>query len=286
MSRFIRLDIELTDKTAPKVPTIDPIETDGSIFLWDAAIASLEAVPANGVHMANQLLDLGQATTGTDTYFFATSNPSTPAASLFTEVTAKGGIHVLPSQVNQTGSNEAWRMASNSNLTAWLNSHPDKSLYVSVWRRITRAKVAGKISSTFHQAMNTTNYRWHMQGGTRLYPETITELRSTPAGSDELSSNVGQPSIRNGRVDGSQGTGVTSVSYPVELGSGTFGAWAGTALNSSPGMVIYRLYLEDLDQSGRTYEEVDAIDYALFQAAFAEGGKFHGDTWTDPATFP
>lgn len=32
--------------------------------------------------------------------------------------------------------------------------------------------------------------------------------------------------------------------------------------------------------------DVEAIDYALYQAAFAPGGKFYGDTYTDPATLP
>jgi len=31
---------------------------------------------------------------------------------------------------------------------------------------------------------------------------------------------------------------------------------------------------------------VDALDYALYQAAFAAGGRYFGDTYTDPVTLP
>lgn len=50
--------------------------------------------------------------------------------------------------------------------------------------------------------------------------------------------------------------------------------------------MIYRVYIEDLTVSGRTYAQVDSIDFALWQAAFAAGGKFYGDTYTDPSTLP
>ena len=48
----------------------------------------------------------------------------------------------------------------------------------------------------------------------------------------------------------------------------------------------FLLAIEDLTVSGRTYAEVDALDYALYQAAFAADGRYHGDTNTDPSTLP
>lgn len=58
------------------------------------------------------------------------------------------------------------------------------------------------------------------------------------------------------------------------------------AVNKGGSHILYRCYLEDLTVSGRTYEQVKAIDDALFAAAFSSGGKFYGDTYTDPATLP
>lgn len=63
--------------------------------------------------------------------------------------------------------------------------------------------------------------------------------------------------------------------------------WSGVAsqaLNSSPSYVLYRVYIEDLSLSGRTYEQVKSIDDAEHAKAFGIGGRFHGDTWSNPAT--
>jgi hypothetical protein len=42
-----------------------------------------------------------------------------------------------------------------------------------------------------------------------------------------------------------------------------------------------------LTVSGRTYAEVDAIDHALYtREVLTPGGRYYGDTYTDPATLP
>lgn len=57
--------------------------------------------------------------------------------------------------------------------------------------------------------------------------------------------------------------------------------------NKAASRVLYRWYLEDLTVSGRTYAEVLAADYALYQQAFGVGGRYYGDTLpTDPSTIP
>lgn len=56
--------------------------------------------------------------------------------------------------------------------------------------------------------------------------------------------------------------------------------------NNAPSFVFYRTYLEDLTLSGRTYAQVSAADLALYNAAFGAGGRYAGDTFTDPATLP
>jgi len=56
--------------------------------------------------------------------------------------------------------------------------------------------------------------------------------------------------------------------------------------NQCPSDIFYRGYCEDLTVSGRSYADVDALDKALWDAAFAAGGRFAGDTFTAPSTFP
>lgn len=59
-----------------------------------------------------------------------------------------------------------------------------------------------------------------------------------------------------------------------------------SARGASPSAIFYRFYLEDLTLSGRTWAEVDALDARLFASAFAPGGRYYADTFTDPATIP
>lgn len=75
------------------------------------------------------------------------------------------------------------------------------------------------------------------------------------------------------------GTVVPSAAIGGQSGSG--------AKNLLPSKILYRVYIEDLTVSGRSYATVDAIDAAQFSAAFnALTGRYGSDTFTDPATLP
>ncbi len=51
--------------------------------------------------------------------------------------------------------------------------------------------------------------------------------------------------------------------------------------------IIYRVYLEDLTVSGRTHTDVDAIDYAYYtRQVLTAGGRYYGDTYTNPTSVP
>lgn len=72
--------------------------------------------------------------------------------------------------------------------------------------------------------------------------------------------------------------------------TGSTGTCSGNAGNSPtyndlhPSHIFYRFYIEDLTVSGRSYATVDALDLALFTAAFAAGGRYYNDTFTSPST--
>lgn len=76
-----------------------------------------------------------------------------------------------------------------------------------------------------------------------------------------------------------------------QTGTATFNA-AYTATNGNkdkaPSFIFYRLYLEDLTVSGRSYATVDGLANTNFANLFnTAGGRYYGtDTFTDPATIP
>ncbi len=59
----------------------------------------------------------------------------------------------------------------------------------------------------------------------------------------------------------------------------------GGILQGGTAFVFYSAYMENLTVSGRSWAEVHALRQAQKASAFAEGGRYYGDTWTDPATY-
>lgn len=59
----------------------------------------------------------------------------------------------------------------------------------------------------------------------------------------------------------------------------------GTNKDKCASHIIYRFYMEDLTVSGRDHATVDALSYAQYtKHVLTPGGRYHGDTFTDPAT--
>jgi hypothetical protein len=71
-------------------------------------------------------------------------------------------------------------------------------------------------------------------------------------------------------------------------GSANFGVSGSTGSKDKvDSHIIYRFYLEDLTVSGRSYAEVDAISWAEYQKhVLTVGGRYYGDTFTNPTTIP
>lgn len=65
------------------------------------------------------------------------------------------------------------------------------------------------------------------------------------------------------------------------------GAGSGANKDKAASWIFRRLYLEDLTVSGRTYDQVAAIDQALYtKEVLTAGGRYYGDTYTNPTTIP
>lgn len=65
--------------------------------------------------------------------------------------------------------------------------------------------------------------------------------------------------------------------------------WGGPRQNGAhiaggQGFIFYSAYVEDCDVSGRTAAAAKAWRQDQVAADFAPGGRYYGDTWTDPAT--
>ena len=305
MALILTVDSVFNNPDAPYISEHDPIESrTGSLFLWDAARSPLSAAPVHDTVIPNLLDSFDQATG--NNFIFKRATPTSVGTSTVEqteeyvkrELTAKGGLHFIASQastVDRSGIHQ-YRVEANAALHTKMTGKIQTNaanLYVSVWmngtRYVTKADgMAGVISML---SINTSSGCFSMQQNNTkveaLAGNTVLNGQSKLGLTFKQSEIVNNPNYYQWLSRGYQ-TSVPTSAQSMRIGAGIIGPWSGTiasnqALNASPCFVLYRIYIEDLDLSGRTYEQVKAIDEAEFAKAFAAGGKFYGDAWNDPS---
>lgn len=301
MAQRISLTDYVTD-TAIQPLYDDPGISAGTLFLFDPGHSkgAFSGIPANAATVPNVAASVAAGIVGADASALAGTVAYGRDASnaLLLERTGKLGLHGLPSQVNQTTQFNGWWVNLPTAIRDYIfNNVPSHGLYASLWIRKTRdytgAPTAPQSPMHIHSASAaTSNYLLNMQAGV-LVPNTGAQLvgRNTPTFA------VNTPILPAIAVKDWTGTKPgTSATQLGQFGVGCFGAWASLNINKGAGWVLYRAKFEDLNLTKRTnnglggtlaeeYAAALAKDQADFDAAFAVGGKFYGDTWTDPATF-
>ena len=276
------LDVEFTDTTLPKI-RVDPILSSGSLLLIDFSHSQgkISAVPTNdgvipNVARAESSAILGVAVDAVRPTFLT----SAQAADAKFELTSKGALYGIYSQVNNTATGRGAYVSLPDSISAYLIANKTHKFYVSSWVRRTRAALTSP--------QNGASMRWIDLG----YGGSFLAQASGSNASFKVS--------ENSKLDGG---GFNTVSNRYLSMSGNAGAgdavtsprgvmvWGGkltadTFVNVAASDILYRTYIEDLTVSGRTYAQVEAIDKALWDVAFAVGGRYYGDTFTAPSAFP
>ena len=286
--------LSISDDDAPVITENDPLLTTGSLYLLDLTnpidpapsgmFTNLAPVPNLAWEQCASVLGSG---TSTSLALWYEKRSSGGTDRVFAERSVKGGLHIAAQTTLDSGvHNTAGFVAPNAIKDYMQNTGLAHSYYISVWRKVTRANA----TLTKPLALISTNTGF----GASLTGDTLTSGTAgsynnqggngrTPAntvGPVELNASQCLPTaaFAEGEADTSP---ASSACAPALCGHrGVSGSNTGYG-----SYVIYRAYLEDLTVSGRTYAEVAAIDYALFDAAVqVSGGRYHGDTHTDPAT--
>lgn len=293
------IDYEVSDNTIPILRN-DPILTPGSLALVDLSNPSIVA-PATGVipagitanyipnvawEEAKEVFGIGDANT---LGFTATNFLSGIIGKA--EITTKKGIHAIVSQVNQTSGAQFFSLYLPQVYRDYFAANAAHKYFISSWRKKTRAYVAGLDFADMALYFQTTSKFLAME---KPLINSISGNGTVPATSRLASAiNDLNPQIKNSYFSGGT-VGVIDAAATAKSDSGNslfaagggLNAFGSGQINKYHSVITYRVYIEDLTVSGRTYAEVDAIDNALFTAAFASGGKFFGDTFTDPVTLP
>lgn len=265
----------------------DPILSDGSLSLIDVGHSlgglGTSGVPANGASIPNVAWQKAAMVIGSGdaTSLAGTVESSGITSGIFeVERTPKLGIHGRMAHSTQVADGY-WSIKLSTLIRDYLYAHrADHEFYVSSWYKLTRGTLPGAQDSPFHFVANTSNYLFMTDRGAFLPASGA--IRTIPSTND---ASAPSPSTRysSGHVSGITGTGPSSTAN-VLFGLGNNAPFRNTLFwNKLASRVLYRSYIEDLTVSGRTAAEVDAIDYALWQEAFGTGGRFNGDTYTEPS---
>jgi hypothetical protein len=273
----------LTNTNAPRLANVDPIETDGSIFLFDLAHPAssypLSAVPAEAEGVENLLAALGSATIGapaTASYSRAAGYNGTKGV---LERTSKGGLHGIVSPTLADGTVNL-RVMMGTAIRQHFITNPTHLFYLSVWGYITKSATPVTSSVPGIRAVIAANSS-----------PAANNMAVLANGRGTRSSSATGPAFYNVAPSGWTGTAPTSeASFSIRLPAlPVESTWNYTTemQRAQGGFIAYRAYLEDLTASGRTYADVDALDYGLYtKEVMTPGGRYYGDTFTDPATIP
>lgn len=282
------LQTNLTDTSLPIVDLTDKLLTPGSLLLVDPIHSSIPwaaGVPANAAVLPNiawkrakTLIGSGDASS-LGVYF----DDLHQAADALFERTPKGGLHGIYSQVNNGNVNRGAALRAQPAIRTYIWTNKAHRFYLSTWSRRTRLAI-----TTGGAQPRTAHISSSASGGNRMLCFDTNETFGN--GATGFREAIPRNTLGT-QMRGADGAGFTvnpasDVDTAVILFSWGNYTPGGTAWeNKAPSDVFYRVYIEDLTVSGRTFAQVDAIDYALWQAAFAVGGRYYGDTNTDPATF-
>jgi hypothetical protein len=205
------------------------------------------------------------------------------------EKSAKNGLHLIASQA-ASGSNSRYaRVRIPAAAKTYLTANTGHTYYWSVWDRVTRQ--FGNTGLTGHgdfgagqfwfskaaddsvRPVDATRKGWRADGAVGLTASGTGSRTATGPLFQNISRNpVSVPVASSGNSIASE-----NVVYVGENGA-----------KMSASIVFYRAYLEDLTVSGRTYAQVDALDFAEYtKQVLTAGGRYYDDTVpTAPSTFP
>jgi hypothetical protein len=277
----------------------DRILSPGSLILVDGGHsaggfgagvpADLASLPNVAWEQAAAIIGAGNATT------LACGLDRSDGVGIAWERSAKGGLHGIVKQDGSLAASVGGKITMPAAIKTYLRANPNHDYYFGVWDRITRTanvggsgtwSVTGAIMNTSSATGNALAY--FITGGVG---DGVIPLAGAKRGGRRIDPaiNAEGPTYRSlGTLEWTGAAPANDAALRDHLALwGAVEAYANSLIagtNAAPSWVLYRLYVEDLTVSGRTWAEVDTLDHALWAEAFGVGGRFAGDTFTDPDT--
>ncbi len=256
------------DPTLPYASSIDARETPGSILLIEPSHSYLPwaaGVPANGAMIPNVVWENAARVIGSGDVTSTRSlfeNTYVPGEGVF-ERTAKGGLHGVVSRTAQGGHRAHLQTEG---IMPYLEANPTRPLALFIWGRVTRPATSTSTSSMFDGGIgDAASFAGKNYFQARFTNDASLQRLSYSAPTGRTGAAQSQPRLW-------------------AAAWGNMPPYNSTIANDGRSFILYSFHLVDVLASGMTYAQLDAMDAAAYAEAFGAGGRFAGDTWTDPAT--
>lgn len=292
--KLVLTGTKINNPNAPILPTIDTIlPTAGALMFLDPTHpyrSWANGVPAHNAVIPNIAETQAMATTGLSS---AQVSPLMAIGSTLIsdgnklERSTKGGLHVILSRRVGLGTAETLNIDSSAGSAAalgnWILANKGHSFYAAKWGRVTRPVGPVTSGGWAHSVAGTSNnaatffLRKSGDSGEVAYPT------ANRIGNERVNVNPSAPTPHFVDAAWSSFANLTAAQLlPHRMNRSSLGA--GNEQHS-PSEVFYGYYLEDLTISGRTYAEVNTLVKAKYtRDVLTPGGRYYGDTYTDPAT--
>lgn len=261
----------------------DPVLSPGSLFMLDpthGAGAWPAGVPANAALMPNialkEALALIPGKTAAQLSGPVVNNGSLAGTKGKMERSGKGGMHGIVSPTNALTRSDAFTVQFPADIKAYMKANVNNRFYLSAWERVTRLPGVGSAFSIL-SANGTFGIGLTTSGSTHFGGTILNATVANVTGNRFV--NVEAKPAATLATDPD-----TSPDNHLAYNIGNRGGDA-ASYGKTGSRILYRVYLEDLTVSGRTFAEVKALDQAEYtKHVLTAGGRYYGDTFTDPAT--
>ncbi|MFD2962760.1 MULTISPECIES: hypothetical protein [Olivibacter] len=276
---MIKLSVAATDNTLPKIPVV---LNNGSIVLVDnnKDMVNINSLKSNVDAATSGVVQVPLVNRAAD--YASALGINTPTVRIdveynkkieLSQTTAKGGLHIsVGASAGMTSAGAKISIAST--IVSYLSANRTHNMFASIWGRTTRAGNVG-LQYPLNLGFNANNNFITVNGGQTSSPGRgdlgVDRLGDTLTLGMFKATAAGPFNLRNAEQSDIINPWIMSWSQLMSL-PGDFVA---------PGFIVYRLYLEDLTVSGRTYAQAKADDDALY--SYAITGRLAGDTWTNPS---
>lgn len=263
--------------TAGALMLVDPTHPGG---LWDAG------APADGARVPNVAAAQARALLGNT----ATVDPTIVNTGMTgtvgkVERTSKGGVGAILSTTNTT-SGAGFAVLAPLSIVSYLQANKTHGFYWSLWYRVTRVQTPSSTNYPVGAFVSTTSA--YAMGIVSNGYQTPYNLGYGSSGPYQQTANYWRGVAGSPLPDGFATADPATVDrYFYQCGNYGMGNRTGAQVGKTGSRVFYRAYLEDLTVSGRTYAQAATADQNEFAAQVnTAGGRYYGDTSTDPATLP